>query len=126
MQKYSQSTDLKRLLPEMVLKAIGRIIKLAMQILIIISGNQMLFYYLKIYIYIYTFNTCSCSGFYLKNSSLENLNVQNLLTLRPSKMYTDEFVMFTRTDFRKYTLHRLLTSGSSSMNGCHQNKCSNS
>ncbi len=53
MQKYSQSTDLKRLLPEMVLKAIGRIIKLAMQILIIISGNQMLFYYLKnIYIYI--------------------------------------------------------------------------
>ncbi len=119
-QKYSQSTDLKRLLPEMVLKAIGRIIKLAMQILIIISGNQMLFYYFykkKIY----TFNTCLCSGFYLKNSSLENLNVQNLLTLRPSKMYTDAFVMFTRTDLRKYTLHRLLTSGSSSMNGCHQN-----
>ncbi len=42
-QKYSQSTDLKRLLPEMVLKAIGRIIKLAMQIFIIISANQMLF-----------------------------------------------------------------------------------
>ncbi len=71
MQKYSQSTDLKRLLPEMVLKAIGRIIKLAMQIFIITSGNQMLFYYF------YknkknTFNTCSCSVFYLKNSSLEN------------------------------------------------------